>query len=349
MKTIDKSKPVLVTGASGYVAGWIIKNLLEDGLTVHATVRNPNKKSSIAHLQKIEDNVSGKLLFFKADLLEEGAFDEAMHDCELVIHTASPFILNAKDPVKELLNPALRGTENVLNSANRMSSVKRIVLTSSVVSIFGDNIDFVKSGKKTLDESDWNTTSSTQHMPYPYSKVRAEKRAWEISKEQNRWDLVTINPAGIWGPSLTKSSKSATIDLLLQLADGRSKAGVPDLQLPFVDVRNVAQAHLNAAFNPEAKGRHILLKEVVTMKEMADLLQSKYGNKYPFPTRVFPKWLTWLAAPFSGISRKFVSKNVGYDLEMDNSKSIQKLGISYIDKKETLFDQFDQLQFDGLI
>ena len=308
MKTINKKAPILVTGASGYVAGWIIKYLLEDGYTVHATARDPKKKKSVEHLQKIDDMTSGKLHFFKADLLDEGAFDTAMKDCELVIHTASPFILNAKDPVKELLNPALKGTENVLNSVNRASSVKRVVLTSSVVSIFGDNIDFVKSGKRALDESDWNSTSSTDHMPYPYSKVRAEKRAWEMQKAQNRWDLITINPGGIWGPSLTKNSKSATIDILLQLADGRSKAGVADLKLPFVDVRNVAEAHINAAFKPDAQGRYILLNKVIKMKEMADILVSKYGDAYPFPTKTLPKWLMWTMAPFSGISRKFVSK-----------------------------------------
>lgn len=349
MKTIDKSAPVLVTGASGYLAGWVIKYLLEEGCTVHATVRDPNKKSSTEHLRKIEANTSGKLVFFKADLLNDGDFDAAMENCELVIHTASPFILNAKDPLNELLNPALKGTENVLNSVNKASSVKRVVLTSSVVSIFGDNIDFAKSGKAALDESDWNETSSLEHMPYPYSKVRAEKRAWEISKSQDRWDLVTINPAGIWGPSLTKSSKSATIDLLLQLADGRSKGGVPKLDLPFVDVRNVAEAHVKAAFNPKASGRYVLLNEVITMKEMADTLKSEYGTAYPFPTKTLPKWLVWLFAKSAGATREFVSKNVGHPLKFNNRKSIAELGIAYVDKRETLIDQFEQLKADGLI
>ncbi len=349
MKTINKNAPVLVTGASGYVAGWIIKFLLEEGYMVHATVRDPYKKSSTEHLQKIAETAPGQIRFFKADLLNNGDFEAAMQNCELVFHTASPFLLNVKDPVKDLLNPALKGTENVLNTVNKTPSVKRVILTSSVVSIFGDNIDYVKSGKKTLDESDWNTTSSTSHMPYPYSKVQAEKRAWEIADAQKRWDLVTINPGGIWGPSLTKTSKSATIDLLMRLADGRSKAGVPDLKLPFVDVRNVAEAHIKAAFNPVANGRYILLNETITMKNMADILQTKYGNTYPFPGKVVPKWLVWLMAPASGTTRKFVSKNVGYDLKFDHSKSVRELDIAYLDKKDTLYDQFEQLKSDGLI
>lgn len=346
---METKAPILVTGASGYVAGWIIKYLLEEGHTVHATVRDPNKESSTAHLKAIAEKASGTIHFFKADLLTPGAFKEAMVGCEIVMHTASPFVLNVKDPVKDLLDPALNGTENVLNTANEISSVKRVVLTSSTVSIFGDNIDFVNSGKTALDESDWNTTSSTKHQPYSYSKVAAEKRAWKIAKAQDQWDLVTINPSGIWGPSLTKTSKSATIDLLLQLADGRSKAGVPDLKLPFVDVRNVAKAHLKAAFTPTASGRHLIMNEVLTMKEMADTLREKYGDKYPFPTKVLPKWLIWLLASFGGTTRQFVSKNVGLDLQFSNEKSIRELGIHYIPTKQTLIDQFEQFKTDGMI
>ena len=349
MNNINKEAPILVTGASGYLAGWIIKYLLEEGLTVHATVRNPDKKSSTEHLMNIAENAPGKLHFFKADLLNKGDFDEAMKNCEVVIHTASPFILNAKDPKNDLLNPALLGTENVLESANRTESVKRVVLTSSVVSIFGDNKDYTVSGKTALDESDWNSTSSLEHLPYSYSKVMAEKRAWEINKSQNRWELVTINPAGIWGPSLTKTSKSATIDLLLRLADGRSKVGIPDLVLPFVDVRNVAEAHVKASFLPKVTGRHILLNQSVSMKQMSDILKDKYGEDYPFPKKVLPKWLVWLTASSAGTSRKFVSTNVGHDLKLDNSKSIEVLGISYIDKEKTLYDHFEQLQSDKLI
>lgn len=349
MKTIDKNAPVLVTGASGYVAGWIIKYLLEEGHTVHATVRDTQKKSSTEHLHKIADSAPGKIHLFNADLLNDGDFEEAMQGCEVVIHTASPFVMNVQDPVKDLLDPALKGTENVLNSVNNVASVKRVVLTSSVVSVYGDNIEFAQSGKPAFDESDWNTTSSTQHQPYSYSKVMAEKRAWEMQKAQNRWDLVTINPSGIWGPSLTKSSKSTTIDVLLRLADGRSKDGVPDLTLHFVDVRNVAEGHLAAAFNPEVTGRHILMNETVKMLEMANILRAKYGDSYPFPSQIIPKEILLELFSEDQITRDYMDKNVGYELMIDNRKSLKKLGINYIDKHQTLYDQFEQFKSDGLI
>jgi dihydroflavonol-4-reductase len=85
---MDKSKPILVTGATGYIAGWIIERLLKQGYTVHATVRDPSKKNKIQHLYDLAEQSSGHIQFFKADLLETGSFDEAMKDCEIVIHTA---------------------------------------------------------------------------------------------------------------------------------------------------------------------------------------------------------------------------------------------------------------------
>ncbi|MDP4588773.1 MAG: NAD-dependent epimerase/dehydratase family protein, partial [Flavobacteriales bacterium] len=131
MTTIDKTKPVLVTGATGYVAGWLIKELLENGITVHAAVRNPSDEKKVAHLKALSAQTGTPIKFYKADLLQEGSYAEAMEGCELVYHTASPFTSNYKDAQKELIDPAVKGTENVLNQANKVNSVKRVVLTSS--------------------------------------------------------------------------------------------------------------------------------------------------------------------------------------------------------------------------
>src|SRR5690242_3447251 len=90
MTEIDPTAPVLVTGASGYIASWIVRFLLEDGYTVRGTVRNPDRAEKLAHLNKLSDAHPGKLSLFKADLLDDGSFAEAMDGCQLVIHTASP-------------------------------------------------------------------------------------------------------------------------------------------------------------------------------------------------------------------------------------------------------------------
>ena len=141
MTQIDRSKTILVTGATGYVAGWLVKKLLEEGLTVHAAVRNPENKQKIGHLDELASNLPGSIKYFKADLLNNGSYAEAMEGCELVFHTASPFIASVKDPQKELIDPAKLGTRNVLEQANKTKSVKRVVLTSSCAAIYGDNID----------------------------------------------------------------------------------------------------------------------------------------------------------------------------------------------------------------
>jgi nucleoside-diphosphate-sugar epimerase len=342
--------PILVTGASGYVAGWIIKDLLDAGHTVHGTVRDPNKASSTSHLKTIAAGAPGTLELFQADLLQPGSFTEAMAGCELVIHTASPFILTGiKNPQEQLVRPALEGTENVLESVNETATIKRVVLTSSVVSTYGDAVDMAASGRQALDETDWNTTSSNDRQPYSYSKTLAEKKAWEINKKQNRWDLVTINPAAVVGPSLTPASNSASIDLLVQMGDGRTKIGVPAIELGIVDVRDVSQAHIRAAFNPDASGRYITSNQTISLLEVGKILRAEFGDSYPFPTRTLPKPLVWLVGPVAGLSRDFVSRNVGQTVKFDNSKSRNELGLEYRPVAQTLTEHFQQLIDDQLV
>lgn len=199
MKTETTTTPILVTGATGYIASWVIKQLLEKGYTVHATVRDLNKTASVQHLHDIAAKTSGSLKLFQANLLDDGAFDDAMKGCEIVLHMASPFVVtNFKDAIKDIIEPAVLGTENVLNSVNKTEAVKRVVVTSSIASTYGDAIDILNTENNQFDESHWNTSSSETHQPYPFSKVAAERKAWEMAEAQNRWDLVTINPALCW-------------------------------------------------------------------------------------------------------------------------------------------------------
>lgn len=341
---------VLVTGASGYIAGWIVKYLLEEGHTVHATVRDPQRIASVGHLLDMAEGAPGTLKLFRANLLEPGSFDEAMAGCDVVMHTASPFVLDGFSDAREaLVRPAVEGTRNVLEAAKRCHGLQRVVLTSSVAAVFGDNIDFVKSGKPALDDADWNTSSRIDHNPYQYSKVAAEREAWAIAATQSHWDLVTLNPAMVYGPSLTKGSQSGSIDTLLQMGDGRLSTGVPDLCFGVVDVREVARAHLLAAFTPGASGRYLLVARELGMMDIANLLRAKWGNRYPFPRMVMPKPLVWLFGPLMGpVTREFISRNVGHPLRFDNRRS-QELGVRYRPVEETFCEHFQQVIDDGLL
>lgn len=341
---------VLVTGASGYIAGWIVKYLLEEGHTVHATVRDPARTASVAHLQKIAKNAPGTLKLFKADLLDAGSFDAAMQGCSIVMHTASPFVLSGfRDANEALVRPAVEGTRNVLEAATHCASVLRVVLTSSIAAVQGDNADLAATGKPAFTEEDWNTSSSVDHNPYQYSKVAAEREAWKIHAAQRQWELVTINPGMVYGPSLTSASQSASIDTLVQMGDGRLLMGVPNLTYGVVDVREVAQAHLLAAFRPEASGRHILVATDITMLGIANILRRHYGNRYPFPRFQVPKLMAWTFGPLVGpVTRKFISRNVGHKVKFDNRRS-RELGVQYRPAQETFVEHFQQVIDDGLL
>ena len=255
MTTIDKNKPIMVTGATGYVAGWLVKQLLEDGLTVHAAVRNPGRKEKTAHLDEIADASGGTIKYFKADLLDEGSYAEAMEGCELVYHTASPFTSNFEDPQRDLVDPAVLGTRNVLAQVNQTESVKRVVLTSSCASIYSDATELKDTPNGVFTEDIWNTTASLDYQPYSYSKTMAERAAWAINEKQSRWDLVVINPCLVMGPPLNlKANTSESFSLLKQLGDGSMKSGVPKVSIGLVDVRDVAEAHYQAGFRPRQKG-----------------------------------------------------------------------------------------------
>lgn len=350
MKEIDRSKPVLVTGASGFIASWIVKLLLEEGLTVHATVRDASRTDKVAHLSAIAEQAPGALRFFEADLLEEGTFKEAMQGCGLVLHTASPFFIQGiKDAQRQLIEPALQGTRNVLRSANEVESVQRVVLTSSVAAIYGDNIEIEDKPSGRFSENDWNASSDLEHQPYSYSKTLAEKEAWAMAEEQSRWDLVVLNPAFVLGPTLSGRTDSTSTDFVLSLVNGQFKSGAPELYFGIVDVRDVARAHVNAGFHPPASGRHIVSNEVLSVPQMAALLREKYDGRYPIPKNKLPKLLLYLFGPWQGFSWKYVSRNVGIPIRFDNSYGVEDLGLEYRPVKETLIDQVRQLEDQGLI
>lgn len=350
MTEIDPNAPVLVTGASGYLGSWIVRLLLEAGHTVHGTVRDPDRKAKLEHLSKLSAAHPGRLVLFRADLMDEGSFDAAMATCELVMHTASPFILaGVKDAQKQLVDPALEGTRNVLDSVNRTQSVKRVVLTSSVVAIYGDAKDAKSVPGGVFTEEHWNTSSSVDHQPYPYSKTVAEQEAWACQKAQDRWDMVTVNPGLVLGPSLTNASGSTSLSTMKQFADGTLMAGAPELYSGVVDVRDAAEAHLRAGCTPEANGRYIVNAGTLSLPQIGKILRKRFGEFYAFPRITVPKFATKLAAPLIGLSPEFVELNVGYQLRFDSSRSRQELGLKYRALDDTIAEHFQQMIDDGVV
>jgi nucleoside-diphosphate-sugar epimerase len=257
-------------------------------------------------------------------------------------------IESVKDPERELVRPAVEGTRNVLETVQRSESVRRVVLTSSVAAVYGDGCEIGRT-RGAFDERYWNETSSLTHNPYPFSKVAAEKVAWQLAESQSRWDLVTINPGLVLGPSLTKQTDSYSVQLMRDLLRGRRRTGVPRLSFGCVDVRDVAEAHLLAGDTPTASGRYIVVARDATMLELARLLKPLFPS-HRLPNHELPKFVVWLAGPLSaGISREYVTRNVGYIVHFDSSKSERDLGLRYRPLEETLADHGSQLIADKLV
>jgi len=344
--TIDTSAPVLVTGATGYVAGVLIQQLLEAGVTVHAAVRDPTQTERLQYLVNLADNKTnknGSIRFFAGDLLKEGSYADAMKGCRVVFHTASPFVMGAQDPQTDLIEPAVQGTRNVLRTCNATPSVQRVVLTSSCAAMYTDAVEVGPTAPAVLSEDVWNRTATLDYQPYSLSKTLAEQAAWVMAGSQRQWTLVTMNPSMILGPGVKYHPSSESFALLRRLPELAS-TGCPRMALPVVDVRDVARAHVVAAYRETVQGgRHVLCGHSTNLYDMGQLLHPQFGADYPLPARALPKLLVWLVAPYVGLTRRYVSGNVDVEIQFDNTKSQRALGMEYTPLETTLQDMFQQL------
>lgn len=334
---------VLVTGGSGYLACHLIKQLLERGDTVHATVRSLSNPAKLRPLHAMQAGFPDRLRLFEADLLKEASFDTAMRDCGIVYHVASPFMLpeKIKDGEQQMLRPALAGTQNVLGSVNRAPSVRRVVLTSTVGAIFGDYIDVMSMERQTLSEKYFNTSSGLHNNPYHYAKVCAEREAWRICQAQDRWSMVALNPGLILGPSLTPASDSGSLFLLDEMLRGVFFYGVPDLSLTTVDVRDAAAAHILAAHSATAHGRYILAEQrMVSFLEIARIIRGVHRRPLLLPRNRIPNALVRLIGPWFGLTQEYLRNHLGIRFRVDNRRSVAELGVTYRPLRETLADHY---------
>lgn len=248
----------VVTGATGFVAGELIKQLLERGYAVRGTVRDPSATDRLKALAGLSDSLAGSLEFVHADLVEEGSFDEAVQGATYVFHVASPCVLTSDDPEREIIRPAVQGTENVLRAVAKASPrPRRVVLTSSVVAI----LSFIDSlGDRVFSSDDWNEKSTIETEAYSLSKTLAERRAWELAKEHDI-DMVAVNPSFVFGPVLSRVSTTGSLRAFIKALT--TKKFFID-RTAIIDVRDAALTHIRAAETPGASGRYIASSEKST-------------------------------------------------------------------------------------
>jgi len=350
LRALSLPSPIAVTGASGYIASWIVKYLLEAGVTVHGTVRDATNTKKVKHLTELaQEGDQGELKLFDADLLVPGSFDAAVDGCAAVIHTASPFFLaGIKDAQKQLVDPALEGTRNVLGTCSKATTVTKVVLTSSAAAVYGDNVDAEKAPGGVLDETHWNRSSSLSVNPYSYSKTVAEREAWKIADAQSQWSLAVINPTFVMGPSLSARTDSTSVGVMRQMTDGTFRFGAPDLSMGVVDVRDVAMAHVLAAANEKVKGRHLLAARSMSFVDIGQTLREQVGDKYPFPKGRLPGALLYLIGPAQGLSWRYLRNNIGKPIAFDTTRSRAQLELKYRPVEQTLQDTIEQLEASGL-
>ncbi|XVF42892.1 hypothetical protein PTKIN_Ptkin01aG0402300 [Pterospermum kingtungense] len=266
----ETEKKVCVTGASGYIASWLVKLLLQHGYTVNATVRDPKDAKKTRHLLAL-DGANERLHLFKAELLEEGSFDSVVEGCIGVFHTASPCYVDVKDPQAEVIDPAVKGTLNVLRSCAKFPSIKRVIITSSVASVILTGRPLVDD--VVVDETWFSDPAFCEESKQWYflSKTLAEKAAWKFS-EENGIDLVTIHPGVVYGP-LLQPTLNATAGLVLNLIGAEN---IPNETLAWVDVRDVANAHVLAFENPSACGRYCVAGKAIHFSEVVRILRELY-------------------------------------------------------------------------
>ncbi|PPD72014.1 hypothetical protein GOBAR_DD31089 [Gossypium barbadense] len=209
-----------VTGGTGFIAAYLVKSLLEKGCFVRTTVRDPGDAEKVGFLMELA-GAKERLKIMKADLTEDGSFDEAIQGVVGVFHTASPVLVPYDQNIQAtLIDPCIKGTLNVLRSCSKASSVKRVVLTSSCSSI-RYRFDVQKQQITSLDESHWSDPEYCKryNLFYAYAKTVAEKEAWRVAKETGM-DLVVVNPSFVVGPLLAPHPTS-TLLLILAIVKGQ--------------------------------------------------------------------------------------------------------------------------------
>ncbi|KAH6824551.1 Rossmann-fold superfamily protein [Perilla frutescens var. hirtella] len=310
-----EGKVVCVTGASGYVASWLVKLLLERGYTVRATVRNLSDPGKTKHLEALEGGKE-RLELFEGDLMEEGSFDSVIDGCDGVFHTASPVIVASANPQEEIIEPAVKGSVNVLRSCSKAASVRRVVLTSSTAAVM---YNFNSFGPGVFVDETWvsdHDFCQQNELWYCLSKTLAEEASWKFAQE-NGIDLVVMNPGLVIGP-LLQPTLNTTSQFQVDVIKGKSL--LPHYQL--VDVRDVAYAHVMGFEKHSASGRYILVAKSMTHRQLLHLLHKLYPTSIHAPTN---------GGGDDGIGE--VSR-----------KKAESLGVSFMDVEVSLKDSIESLK-----
>ena len=327
---------VLLSGANGFIASHTIAALLEAGHEVIGTMRDPADSAASAHLRALP-GAAARLTLVGADLLTRGAFEPYAREADYVIHMASPYQLTVADADRDLVQPAVRGTSGMLEACARSPRVKRVVLTSSMAAITDE-----PDSAQVLSEADWNDKSSLTRNPCYYSKTLAERAARNFHRSRKpARSLVVINPFIVIGPAMVKGVNQSN-KMLVDMMMGAYPA-IMGLTWGFVDVRDVAIAHLRAMTSDVASGRYLCAGETRSMREVVALLRDhgyahtrlpKLGLDSPFGNKL--ALLASYTQP-TGVAT-YLRSHLGRVVRYDNGKIQRELGVSFRDLNSSILE-----------
>ena len=334
---------VLVTGGSGYIGGWCVIGLLQQGYAVRATVRDLSREAGVrAALGKVVDP-GNRLSFHVANLTSDDGWDAAAEGCEYVLHVASPLgVAEPKDP-DELIIPARDGAKRAISAAIT-AGVKRVVQTSSVAA----TSKRAEGGDTLSDETVWTDLSAPGVSAYTKSKTIAERAAWDlIAASGGPTTLATVNPALVIGPVLS-GDYSDSVQVVERLMNGRVP-GLPRLGFNIVDARDVADLHIRAMTAPEAAGqRFIAAANFAWMADLATLLRARLGDEASkVPTRKVPDFVLRIVGLFDKEIGS-VAGSLGQKHDFSSAKAQDMLGWRPRALEETIVDCAKSLVANGL-
>ncbi|GIE32702.1 dihydroflavonol-4-reductase [Actinoplanes italicus] len=316
-------KLVLVTGGSGFIAGHVILQLLGQGYRVRTTVRSLQREAAVRAVLT-EAGMSGgdSLSFVAADLLGDAGWADAVAGCDYVMHVASPVHPGKVANEDDVIVPAREGTVRVLRAA-RDAGVKRVVLTSAFHAVSWGH----PHREHAFTEEDWTILDGPGVDAYGRSKTLAERDAWDfVAAEGRGMELVALCPVAVVGPLMGREV-SGTNHLVQRVLDG-GMPGYPNLFIPFVDVRDVASAHVLAMTAPGAAGQRFLLADgpAIAMRQVGELLRANLGDAAGrVPTRKIPDFVVRVGALFNPELRSLVP-DLGYVKKPSNAKARRVLG-----------------------
>lgn len=330
---------VLVTGASGYIAGFVIQQLAREGWSVRGTIRSLARADEVRRTLGLPD-----LPLFAADLMADAGWAEAVAGCDHVQHIASPIPSRAPSHENELIVPARDGALRALRFA-KAAGVKRVVMTSSMAAIAYGHPE----PRPVFTEANWSDATSDDAYAYIRSKTIAERAARDwMASEGAPMEYVTINPSAVLGPVLGPDF-STSLEVVKKLLEG-ALPGLPRLGFGVVDVRDVADLHVRAMTAPDMNGeRFIAQGRFLWMRDIADVLKARLGDKAKkVPGRALPDWLLRLAARLDPTVRMVIPE-LGKERRASAAHALDRLGWRTRAEEETITDCARSLIAAGIV